>query len=260
MPNIRYPLHRPELRNLLTRGEVTIKNAMTPPIRRREGDILVATGEESGTVYLLEAGWVARTRMIEDGRRQIIVVFLPGDLMGIQCMLLERQPDTIECLTDVHVRMIDHKHLLELVAQDHAVSVRVMFQLGEDERRLHNWVAALGKGSAEERIATLLLDLRGRLIQAGLANGDRFRMPMTQQEIADHLGLTLVHVNRVLRRLREAGIVTVQQGFVTVGSIERLSQIAAPMQDIYERATPAFSGRVDIPPPPSGSSAALPPP
>src|SRR4051812_45207724 len=242
MPNIRYPLHRPELRNLLTRGEATIKNAMSPPIRRREGDILVATGEESGTVYLLEAGWVARTRMIEDGRRQIIVVFLPGDLMGIKCMLLERQPDTIECLTDVHVRMIDHKHLLELVAQDHAVSVRVMFQLGEDERRLDNWVAALGKGSAEERIATLLLDLRGRLSQAGLANGAGFQMPMTQQEIDDHLGLTLVHVNRVLRRLREAGIVTVQRGLVVVDELARLSQIAAPMQDIYERETPEFGG------------------
>src|SRR3954463_16306061 len=219
MPNTHYPLHRPELHDLLTRGEATIKAAMSPPIRRREGDILVATGEESSTVYLLESGWVARTRIIEDGRRQIIMVFLPGDLMGIKSMLLEHQPDTIECLTAAHVRMIDQKHLLDLVAQDHAVSVRVMFQLGEDERRLHNWVAALGKGSAEERIATLLLDLRGRLSQAGLATGDGFQMPMTQQEIADHLGLTLVHVNRVLRRLREAGIVTVQRGAVMVDEI-----------------------------------------
>jgi len=243
MPNNRFPLHRPELRDLLIRGDAAIRKAMGPPVRRREGELLVGTGEQSGTVYLLESGWVARTRIIEDGRRQIIVVFLPGDLMGIKCMLLERQPDTIECLTDVHVRMIDHRHLLELLAQDHAASVRIMFQLGEDERRLHNWVAALGKGSAEERIATLLLDLRGRLFQAGLANGDGFQMPMTQQEIADHLGLTLVHVNRVLRRLREAGIVTVQRGAVMVDEIARLSQIAAPMQDIYERGTPEFGGR-----------------
>src|SRR3954447_16208430 len=260
MPHIQYPLHRPELRDLLIEGEATIRQEMRPPSRPREGEVLIRTGEESRAVYLLESGWVARTRLIEDGRRQIIFVFLPGDLMGIKSMLLERQPDTIECLTDVQVRSLDHKRLLELVAQDHSASLRTMFQLAEDERRLQNGVAALGKGNAEERIATLLLDLRGRLIQAGLANGGGFRMPMTQQEIADHLGLTLVHVNRVLRRLREAGIVTVQQGFVTVGSIERLSQIAAPMQDIYERATPAFSGRVDIPPPPSGSSAALPPP
>jgi CRP/FNR family transcriptional regulator, anaerobic regulatory protein len=244
MPSTRFPLHRPELRDLLIRGEATIRQAMRPPTRYREGDVLVSTGEDSGTVYLLEQGWVARTRLIDDGRRQIIVVFLPSDLMGIRSMLLERQPETIECLTDAYVRTIDHKRLLELVAQNHAASLRVMFQLGEDERRLHNWVAALGKGSADERIATLLLDLRGRLHQAGLANGEAgFRMPMTQQEIADHLGLTLVHVNRVLRRLREAGIVTVQRGVVTVDEMARLSQLAAPLQDIYERATPEFGGQ-----------------
>jgi CRP/FNR family transcriptional regulator, anaerobic regulatory protein len=249
MSDIRFPLHRPELRDLLIRGEAVIRAAMGPPVRRRKGEVLINTGDESRTVYLLESGWVARTRLIRDGRRQIIFVFLPGDLMGIKSMLLERQPDTIDCLTDAQIRPIDHKQLLGLVAQDHSASVRIMFQLGEDERRLHNWVAALGKGNAEERIATLLLDLRGRLTQAGLANGHGFRMPMTQKEIADHLGLTLVHVNRVLRRLREAGIVTVQHGVVSVDEIERLSQLAAPLQDIYERATPEFGGRRDAAPP-----------
>ena len=66
---------------------------------------------------------------------------------------------------------------------------------------------------------------------------------MTQQEIADHLGLTLVHVNRVLRRLREAGIVTVQRGIVTVDEMARLSELAAPLQDIYERSRPEFGGQ-----------------
>src|SRR3954465_11886375 len=216
---------------------------MGPPGLRREGEALVSTGVESSTVYLLESGWVARTRTTEDSRRQIMMVFLPGDLMGIKSMLLECQPDTIECLTDARVRTIDHKRLLELVAHDHAISIRVMFQLAEDERRLHNWVTALGRGMADERIATLLLDLRGRLRQAGMANGDGFYMPMTQQEIADHLGLTLVHVNRVLRRLRESGVVTVQHKAVKVDEMARLSQLAAPLQDIYERATPEFGGQ-----------------
>jgi len=247
MPNNRYPLHRPELRDLLVHGEATLRKAMGQPVRRREGEVLINTGEESRTVYLLEAGWVARTRVIEDGRRQLIFVFLPGDLMGIKSMLLERQPDTIECLTHAQVRSIDQKQLFDLAARDLGVNVRIMFQLAEDERRLHNWVAALGRGNAEERIATLLLDLRGRLHQAGMANGDGFAMPMTQQEIADHLGLTLVHVNRVLRRLREAGIVTVERGVVKVQEISRLSRLAAPLQDIYERTTPEFGGQAASP-------------
>jgi CRP/FNR family transcriptional regulator, anaerobic regulatory protein len=242
MINSRYPLHRPELKDLLIRGEAILRQAMRPADTRRQGAVLIKTGEESSTVYLLEAGWVARTRTTENGRRQIIMVFLPGDLMGIKSMLLECQPDTIECLTNARVRTIDQKLLQELVAQHHAVSLRVMFQLAEDERRVHNWVMALGKGSADERIATLLLDLRGRLHHAGMANGDGFYMPMTQQEIADHLGLTLVHVNRVLRRLRESGIVTVQNRVVKVDEMARLSRLAAPLQDIYERGTPEFGG------------------
>lgn len=242
MPNIRYPLHRRELRELLIRGEATIREAMGPPVSFHEGETLVRTGEESGTVYLLESGWVARTRLIEDGRRQVSVVFLPGDLIGLKSMLVERQPDTIECLTHARARAIDHKRLLDWVAQDHAVSVRVMFQFAEDERRLHNWLAALGQGDASERIAALLMNLRGRLHQAGLTRRDGFPMPLTQQELADHLGLTVVHVNRVLRRLRESGVVTVHGGTVTVDDIARLSQIAAPLQDIYERSMPEFGG------------------
>src|SRR3954466_14823402 len=171
MPNIHYPLHRPELRDLLIRGEATLQHAMGRPGLCREGTKRGSAGVESSRVCLLESGWVARTRKTEDDRRQIMMVFLPGDLMDLKSMLLERQPDTIECLTDARVRTIDHKRLLELVAHDHAVSIRVMFQLAEDERRLHNWVTALGRGHADERIATLLLDLRGRLHRAGMANG-----------------------------------------------------------------------------------------
>ena len=91
MSDSRYPLHRPELRDLLIRGDATLRQAMGPPSLRREGDALINTGGDSRTVYLLESGWVARTRLIEDGRRQIMMVFLPGDLMGIKSMLLERQ-------------------------------------------------------------------------------------------------------------------------------------------------------------------------
>jgi Crp-like helix-turn-helix domain len=77
-------------------------------------------------------------------------------------------------------------------------------------------------------------------------NHKAFR-PVFQQEIADHLGLTLVHVNRVLRRLRESGIVTVRRGVVTIDEMARLSQLAAPMQDIYERETPEFGGQAASP-------------
>ena len=74
---------------------------MTPPFQCAGGVSLIGAGEESHTVYLLESGWVTRTRYINSGRRQIVSIFLPGDLIGSKSVLLERQPDMIECLIDV---------------------------------------------------------------------------------------------------------------------------------------------------------------
>lgn len=239
-----YPLHRPELRDLLAHGDDRLCRSMGAPRRYRKGELLVRAGEASDTVFWLESGWAARYRELTDGKRQIILVHLPGELMGIKSMLLERQPDTIECLTPIIARSIAQHRLFELITEDPGVCARVMFQLAENERQVHNWLTALGRGMADQRIATLLLDLHGRLHRAGLANGTVFNIPLTQEQIADHLGLTLVHVNRTLRRLHESGIATVKQGVVILSKMAALSELAAPLQDIFERSAPEFGGQI----------------
>jgi CRP-like cAMP-binding protein len=239
-----YPLHRPELHDMLARGDDRLRVSMDEPRRYRKGELLMRAGEASDTVFWLESGWAARYRELSDGKRQIILVHLPGEFMGIKSMLLERQPDTIECLTPITARSMAQHHLFKLIGEDPGVCARIMFQLGENERQVHNWLTALGRGQADQRIATLLLDLHGRLSRAGLTNGETFRIPLTQEQIADHLGLTLVHVNRTLRRLHEAGIATVKQGLVVLSKMAALSQLAAPLQDIFERSAPEFGGQI----------------
>lgn len=239
-----YPLHRRELHDLLTQGDVRLRQLLDQSRRYRSGQLLIRAGEASDTVFRLESGWAARYRELADGKRQIILVHLPGELIGIKSMLLERQPDTVECLTDVAVRTMEQHRLFKLITEDHAVCARIMFQLSENERQVHNWLAALGRGRADQRIATLLLDLHGRLYRAGLANGEAFSIALTQEQIADHLGLTLVHVNRVLRRLNESGIATVKHGVVNVVDMAQLSGLAAPLQDIFERSAPEFGGQL----------------
>src|SRR5207244_11806489 len=83
-----------------------------------------------------------------------------------------------------------------------------------DERHLHNWSLRLGRASAEERLAALLLELRNRLLLIGVRAGESYALPLTQEQIADHVGLTTVHVNRVLRRFRELGMVSIQRNEV----------------------------------------------
>jgi CRP-like cAMP-binding protein len=152
----------------------------------------------------------ARTRTIEDGRRQIIVVFLAGDTCGIKTIFLRQQPDAIEALTPASARRIHYRDACALAASEFPVSMHLAWQLARDERHLHNWNMRLGRGNAEERLAGLLLELRDRLAARDVGDGRRYPLPITQQHIADHVGLTVVHVNRVLRRFRELEMVSVQ--------------------------------------------------
>ncbi|MBV9827290.1 MAG: Crp/Fnr family transcriptional regulator [Alphaproteobacteria bacterium] len=240
---IEFPPPRPQIQDRLEAGDVTLGRIMPARSRRMKAhEVLIKAGEPHGEIYRLTSGWLARSRTLSDGRQQIIMVFLPGDLLGLKTMLFDRQPDSIQCLAPATLQILDHGQALELARTDPDVSLRFMWQLAEDERRLHNWVICLGRGNAVERIATLMLDFRGRLLQAGMAEGDSFNLPLTQEQLGEHLGLTIVHVNRILRRLREAGILTVNRGLVEIHDVDALSLYAAPMQDIFERESKSFGG------------------
>src|SRR5206468_2582370 len=113
---------------------------------------------------------------------------------------------------------------------------------GEDERRLHNYVIGLGRADAEERLAMMLVEFHGRLARAGLFRNGAYPWPLTQQDMADFLGLTVVHVNRVVQRLRREGLVTVGKGTVQIHKLAALHKIAQPMLDVFERSRPEFGG------------------
>ena len=232
-----YPLHRPEIYETLRRGELALARAMAADERAlRAGQRIVQAGEDCRFVFQLRTGWLCRSRGLEDGRRQIITIFLPGDLCVVKALLFAEQPDAVEALTDATLTAIAQDRLRLLAAEEPDVALRLMLQLAEDERRLHNWGIGLGRGTADEKMAAMLLDFRNRLRHIGLCPGDRFRLPMTQLQMGDYLGLTVVHVNRVLRRFREAGLVTVRSNMVVLHAPERLAAIARPMHDSFERA------------------------
>ena len=233
--SVKFPLHRPELVDDLKRGESALTRAMAPNARAfRPGDKIISEGEPHSYVYWLRTGWVARTRQMGDERNQIIAVFLPGDFFGVKTMFLVRQPDTMEALSGVTVEFLGHREVLQMARADPEISIRLWWQACEDQRRLHSRVTGLGRGNAEERIAAMLLDFRLRLRRAGLAS-DSFRLPMTQQQIADYLGLTIVHVNRVIRRLREAGLISGSRGAMAIRDVHAVAQLARPLQDVYDR-------------------------
>ena len=116
-----------------------------------------------------------------------IVIFLPGEFCGIKTVFMARQPDAIEALTPSSARRIHYQEVCALAGKDFAVALHLARQLAADERQLHNWNVRLGQANAEERVAALLLELRSRLLGLGVDAQERYTLPLTQQQIADHV-------------------------------------------------------------------------
>jgi CRP/FNR family transcriptional regulator len=228
-------LTRPEIKSLLQRGKSELLAAMSPiPQVLQRGEILVQMEEPHDFIYAIETGWLSRSRTLPDGRRQIIVLFLPGEVCGIKTIFMTRQPDAIEALTPASARRIHYKEACDLAAKDFAVAIYLAWQLAQDERHLHNWNVRLGRANGEERLAAFLLEVRNRLTALGIISAEsRYGLPLTQQQIADHIGLTTVHVGRLLRRFRELEMVDIRSNEVVfLANVRLLEEIARPMQDL----------------------------
>lgn len=246
MPNAeRFALHRPELLPALQRGERKLIALMSSDRRSiPAGRTLVEGDAEHPFVYRLVQGWTGRVRTLSDGRNQYILIFLPGDLFAVKSMYVNRHPDSIVTLSDAVVEQIDHRKLREFSESDPDVAMRLTWQIVEEERRLHSWVVSLGRGSAEERLAMLVTELHGRLVVSGTIARDarEFYLPMTQSQLGDYLGLSAVHINRVLKAIRDSGIATFRNQRMVIHDLDALGRLADPLRDFYERTNPAFGG------------------
>jgi CRP/FNR family transcriptional regulator len=241
----RFALHRPEFLQPLLRGEEKIVELMRGcELVRDAGRDLIEGATDHPYVYRLLRGWAGRARMLPDGRNQFILIFLPNDLFGIKSMFVNRHVDSVRAITDVVAERVHYTTLYEAYRQDSDIATRCTWQVVEEERRLHSWVVGLGQGSAEERLALVLLDFKGRLISSGALpqTASSYDMPLTQTQLADHLGVTPVHMNRVLKDLRDSGIVTVRNGQVQISDLNALVQRASPLLDIHERNEKAYVG------------------
>jgi len=177
---------------------------------------------------IVVAGWACRYRLLSDGARQIVSLRLPGDFLWPVLPLGLPPPCSVSALTELET--VSARPLVEAAEAadpDHpgvARAVRLMAHL--DEALLCDQVMRLGRQSACGRLAHLMLELRERLGRVGLAEGERFAMPLTQDVLADALGLSVVHVNRTVQQLRRDGLLDIKGGVVTLLQPERLRALA----------------------------------
>ncbi|WP_294275365.1 Crp/Fnr family transcriptional regulator [uncultured Sphingomonas sp.] len=204
------PLDQADLARLDTAAE----HAQTYPLRHTFQTI----GRPMADPLLLLQGWAARVRILPDGRRQFMSFYLPGDIIGTAHHARPIAPATVVAITECVACPAPAAPAGSGLAQAYAVGEAL------DQAYLLGHVVQLGRLNAQERIGDFLLEIYERLSLAGLTVGGSFEMPLTQEMLADALGLTPVHVNRMIQQARRDGDLMWKSGRVLLRDPERTAR------------------------------------
>jgi CRP-like cAMP-binding protein len=172
---------------------------------------LISEGMRPRSVFLLLEGMAVRYRNLPDGGRQIMTFLIPGDLCDSHVFLLKTMDHSIGAITMVRVAPISRKDVMDVFATHPRMSAALWWSSLQEEAMLRERIVSLGRRDARGRIAYLLCELLWRHAAVGLTNGDTIQLPLTQVEIGDTLGLTPVHVNRILKEFREHGLIGIER-------------------------------------------------
>lgn len=187
------------------------------------GDIITAGYAYQG-IFVLNRGVAIRYKILRDGRRQILGVLLPGDLVGFPGGLFERALYSISSLTDATVSTVPFDTMFELFHRFPRLAAAIFWTASREAALVAERLVGIGRHSAYERVAHLLLELLVRLQAAGLADERSYDLPLTQELMADALGLSVPHVNRTLKRLRDDGLISIEGHRLTFDDVEKLSR------------------------------------
>jgi CRP-like cAMP-binding protein len=212
------PLASSELASLadLQRNAVCVK----------PGTELIHEGQGTHRAFVLHSGWACRYKHLPEGSRQIISFPLPGDFIGLGCILLQRSNHSCVALTDAVVSSVSASSLTELFQNFPRLAAAILWAAARDEAMIIEHLVDLGRRNAVKRLAHCMLELEQRLRLVGLATETGFECPLTQYDLADALGLSPIHVSRVLRYLREHELLTLKSHTVTFHDRAALHRLA----------------------------------
>jgi CRP-like cAMP-binding protein len=200
------------------------------------GSEIIRAGEDGAEIYTLYAGWAFRFKTLPDGRRQILNFLLPGDLVGLQAAMFDAAQHGIEALTNVELCLLPRHKVWNLFGQMPELAFDVTWLGAREESHVDENLLSAGQRSAAERVAALIVILYKRAEALALVKDRTFVFPLTQQHVADALGLSLVHTNKTLARLRRMGMFMQTNGSLTLTNPQVLERIAQHFdQDLPRR-------------------------
>ncbi len=230
------PLRRQRLFHPFTPEELAFM------LRFREGEVHVARGEivlqqGEGSPYLFTAlsGQATRSILLPDGRRQVVSFVFPGDFIGLQAGVTGEMRHTVEAASPMVLCRFDRARLWEVFRDHPARAYDLTWLAAMEEHILGETIATLGQRTATERVAWALVKIWRRLTAVGLRQDDTVPLPFRQHDLADALGLSLVHTNRTLMRFRGMELLTWSGGRLSLSDHAALSAIAGLPMEHEER-------------------------
>jgi CRP-like cAMP-binding protein len=210
----------------LGRRKLTEAFNALPPRDLKPGELLATSAGYRSGIFRLHTGWACQFCDLSDCGCAIIDVYVPGDVIGLDMLLQTRRPERIFTLTSVTVEMIPAQHVLIDLIADRSLALYIFWVLNHHQRRVARRLAANTRFEAQARLAQMLLDFYIRLHRRRLVTGSTYSLPLTQAQMGDYVGLTTVHINRVLRSLRDQRVVNLEKNCVTIIDLERLKKLA----------------------------------
>jgi CRP-like cAMP-binding protein len=198
---------RPSLRAFTADELAFVKQFKTDELHVEPGASFLREGTTSDHLYTVLNGWAFRYKMLGDGRRQILNYALPADMVGLQGALMREMEHSVEALTPVTLCVFPRAKLWDLYSKFPSLAFDVTWLAAREEQLIDEHLVNLGRRTALERTAYLLLHLYVRAEEAGMVKNGTIQFPFTQQHLADTLGMSLVHTNKTLKRLMASNAV-----------------------------------------------------
>ena len=192
----------------------------------KRGKRLTQEGQTGQKVFVLNAGWACSYKSLPDGQRQIISFPIAGDCVGLRSVLLRTADHSFSTLTDAVVSSVEGPRILKCINEFPRLGAALLWAASREEAMVVEHLVNIGRRSSLERVAHFFMELAERLSMIGVATQDEFKCPLTQYVLADALGLSAIHVNRVLRQLRELDLLTLRKGGVRIHDLEGLRTLA----------------------------------
>lgn len=187
---------------------------------------LIREGDDPDHVHLIQKGFACRYKILPDGGRSIMAYLVPGDFCDLHVSVLGAMDHSIATLNSCEVVQIPRETVADLTASYPTLNRALQWAGLVDEAILRTWLVSMGRRSADKQVAHLFCELLMRLEAVGLVTGNTYTLPITQAELADTLGLTSVHVNRVLRELRQQNLIVLQRRELSIPDVKRLKVFA----------------------------------